>query len=109
MAKKLLKDKLVNRNEIKEELRPIKNTKNAYCTPSGLFYADYGNDMFYPLRTEINSTSKYCYVGLRYNNKNHNTRKKAHRIIAETYIPNPNKCKTVRHKNNIRHDNRVEN
>lgn len=108
MAKRLLKDKLINRNEITEEIRPIKNT-NAFCTPSGKFYADYGDDMFYPLKTCINPKHKYQQVGLRYNGKKHNTIKRAHRIIAETYIPNPNHYKIVGHKNNIKHDNRVEN
>lgn len=108
MAKRLLKDKLINKNKITEEIRPIKNT-NAFCTPSGKFYADYGNDMFYPLTTCINPQHKYQQVGLRYNGKKHNTIKRAHRIIAETYIPNPNHYKIVGHKNNIKHDNRVEN
>ena len=32
-----------------------------------------------------------------------------HRLVAETYIPNPNNCRTVNHKNGIKDDNRVDN
>jgi hypothetical protein len=48
---------------------------------------------------------KYCTVN--YNGKN--ITKRVHRIIAETFIPNPNHYNVVGHRNNIKSDNRVEN
>lgn len=48
---------------------------------------------------------KYCAVN--YNGKN--ITKRVHRIVAETFIPNPNNYNVVGHRNNIKSDNRVEN
>lgn len=35
--------------------------------------------------------------------------KTVHRLVALAFLPNPNQCKEVNHKNRIRDDNRVDN
>jgi len=49
----------------------------------------------------------YETIGLRKNNKLYI--KKVHRLVAETFIPNPQNYPIVNHKNSIRNDNSVEN
>lgn len=51
--------------------------------------------------------SKQGYIGIKlYKDKvEHTTR--VHRIVAESFLPNPNLKKHVNHKNGIKHDNRL--
>lgn len=50
----------------------------------------------------------YKYCAIRYKDKGLIS-KRIHRIVAETFIPNPNNYNIVGHKNNIKCDNRVSN
>lgn len=52
----------------------------------------------------------YIRVKLRDSNNNQKiTNKLVHRLVAETYIPNPENKLEINHKNSIRNDNRIEN
>ena len=54
-----------------------------------------------------NPKLKYGVIGLSYNGNN--KQEYIHRIVAKTFIPNPNNLPEVNHKNGLKHDNRVEN
>lgn len=107
MAKRQLKDKLIHKNNIHEELRFIDISQNAYITPTGKIYIDYGNDMFLPRKQFISHGYKYCGILLK--GKHNTTTKRVHRLVAQAYIPNPNNYKIVGHKDNNKTNNCVTN
>lgn len=49
------------------------------------------------------------YLRLSIGRKPYRRDEKVHRLVAITFIPNPEHLPEVNHKNNIRSDNRVEN
>lgn len=60
------KDKLVHRNDIQEKMALIEGSDTDYITPSGIVYADYDNNMFYPKYAYENKHNHYMYVNVRF-------------------------------------------
>ena len=50
----------------------------------------------------------YKYCGINYNNGKHIS-KRVHRLVAETFLPNPNNYPIVMHKDNNKKNNNVDN
>lgn len=59
------------------------------------------------LSVKAGKSNPYLYVSISVNNKSY--RRRVHRLVAETFIPNPNNYNAVNHINGIKTDNRVEN
>lgn len=59
------------------------------------------------LKQHISKSNGYSYVGFRIDGKF--VSKRVHRLVAQTFIPNPDNLHQVNHKNCDRSDNRVEN
>lgn len=108
MARRQLKHRQVKLEDIKEEMKLIPGSHTDYITPSGNVYKDYGDGMYFKKKQSINPVNGYVYIGITFNNgKNKSCR--VHRLVANAFIPNPNNYDIVGHKNNIKHDNRVDN
>lgn len=106
MAKRIMKNKLIDKSNIIDIITKIDFSENAYITPNGQIYLEYEPNKFYkPKLTELFGYT-YCTFNLI-----NNIRKtfRVHRLVAYVYIPNPNNLPIVGHKNNIKNDNRVEN
>ena len=98
MAKRLLKNKLVHRDDIHEDLVLINGSLTDYITPTGKVYKDYGDNMFFPKSNHISNSCGYTYCGITY--PDGNAQRRVHRLVAEAYIPNPNNLPFVGHKHN---------
>ena len=107
MAKRLLKEKLIDKTDIKEEMRLINGSLTDYITPSGEIYKDYGNNKFFHKAQWLNHG--YWYCGITY--PEGQRQRRTHILVAEVYIPNPNNYPYVCHKDDNkanRHMNNLE-
>lgn len=107
MARRNMYDKLISRNNIKEEIRLIKNSETDYISPSGKIYKDYGNNMFYPKTNFINKNNGYLYASITY--PEGQKQRRVHILVAEVYLPNPNNYPIVLHKDNDKSNPSVNN
>ena len=105
MAKRLLKEKLIDKTDIKEEMRLIKGSLTDYITPSGEIYKDYGNNKFFHKAQWLNHG--YWYCGITY--PEGQRQRRTHILVAETYIPNPNNYPYVCHKDDNKENRHMDN
>lgn len=60
------------------------------------------------LKQSINNGNRYCYVNL-YDKIGNGLVHTVHRLVAKSFLPNPNNKPCVDHINTIRYDNRTDN
>lgn len=112
MARRLLKDKLINKSEIEnngEVLKLITGSNSDYVSNKGNIYTEILPNMLYKKNIFLNPNG-YKYINIRMD-KNKMKTKRVHRLIAEAFIPNDDpKHKTiVMHKDNDKTNNNISN
>lgn len=107
MARRKMTDKLIKKEEIKEEIKLIKGSKTDYISSKGNIYKDYGDNLFYPKKNFINKNNGYLYSSITY--PEGQRQRRVHILVAEAFLPNPNKYKIVMHKDNNKANSEVSN
>lgn len=96
-------------DKIPDDAVLIKGTIDEYVDPRGNVY---GHDhrcghRGHPYQKELNEVWGYYYVKINYTENPRSRR--VHRVVAETFIDNPNELPIVMHKDNNKKNNCVEN
>lgn len=97
--------------ELPNTVRRIKGSKD-FADMDGSIYTyrcSCKGDKLIKKVAHLNKKCGYPYVSIYYLDIKHIKTRRLNRVIAETFIPNPNNLPVVGHKNNIKTDNRVEN
>lgn len=100
--------------KLPEIAKQIKGSKD-YCDIDGTIYTYRSNykgiktNKLVKKAAHLNKKHGYLYVSIYYYDIKHVKTRRLNRVVAETFIPNPDNLPVVGHKNNIKTDNRVEN
>lgn len=100
--------------KLPETAKQIKGSKD-YCDIDGTIYTYRSNykgiktNKLVKKAAHLNRKHGYLYVSIYYYDIKHVKTRRVNRVVAETFIPNPDNLPVVGHKNNIKTDNRVEN
>ena len=84
-------------------MKEIPNYPGYYVTETGGFYSTRRSKVPRLMKQKICKRWGYCKIGLMYKTL------QAHRIVAQTFIPNPNNLPEVNHKDENKLNNNVEN
>lgn len=91
MAARKLTEKLIDRNEITEEMKLIEGSLTDYITPSGEIYKDYGNNKFFHKAQFTNHGYWYCNITYPEGQR----QRRVHVLVAKAYVPNPDPKKNT--------------
>lgn len=85
-------------------MKEIKDFPGYFVTEDGIVYSTKHNKL-----KELKKQNNQGYYSVYLEKDKKQYRKSIHRLVAETYIPNPDNLPQVNHINEIRNDNRVGN
>ena len=107
MARRKLEDRLINREDITEEIRLIEGSDTDYISPAGNVYKDYNDGKFLKKSNFPNKHNGYLYTGVTY--KDGQRQRRVNVLVGEAYLDNPDNLPVVMHKDNDKTNPHVSN
>lgn len=107
MAARKMTNKLINKSDINKELKLINGTSRDYITKDGEVYSKLGDNFFKKINF-INKNNGYLYVSLQ-TKSGKQIQRRVHRLVAETYLPNPENLPVVMHIDNNKQNPNINN
>jgi hypothetical protein len=107
MARRKLENRLIDRDDITEEIRLIEGSDTDYISPAGNVYKDYNNGKFLKKSIFPNKKNGYLYTGVTY--KDGQRQRRVNVLVGEAYLDNPNNLPVVMHKDNNKANPHVSN
>ncbi len=107
MARRKLEDRLINREDITEEIRLIDGSDTDYISPSGNVYKDYNDGKFFKKSNFPNKHNGYLYTAVTY--RDGQRQRRVNVLVGEAYLDNPNNLPVVMHKDNNKANPHVSN
>lgn len=107
MARRKLEDRLINREDITEEIRLIEGSDTDYISPAGNVYKDYNDGKFLKKSNFPNKHNGYLYTAVTY--KDGQRQRRVNVLVGEAYLDNPDNLPVVMHKDNDKTNPHVSN
>lgn len=107
MARRNYKERLIDIQDIHEEMRLIAGSETDYITPTGNIYKEYEKDKYFKKSVFINKENGYAYCNISF--PEGTKQRRVHRLVAIAFLPNPNNYPIVMHKDNDKENPRLEN
>lgn len=107
MARRKLKDRLITREDITEEIRLIEGSDTDYISPAGNVYKDYNDGKFLKKSNFPNKHNGYLYTAVTY--KDGQRQRRVNVLVGEAYLDNPDNLPVVMHKDNDKTNPHVSN
>lgn len=100
------RDKLINFEDIQEEMELIEGSKDYYISSAGKVYRKYPDG--YLWKKPFKNSKGYDYVHIFFPDSSRHSFS-VHRLVATAFIPNPDNLPIIGHKDNIKTHNDISN
>lgn len=103
------RSKHINVEDLKINLKPIEGSSTDFIGEDGFVYKTYDECLSYYRKSNyINKHNGYVYCGVSYDGEGNKSRR-VHVLIAKAFMTNPSNLPIVGHKDNIKHNNDIDN